>query len=111
MRLRLYYLFPAFAFMVIALINLIFGGGFHFYLWSFVAMVALLIAFPLAIKMNDKNVPVLHIVSITLLSVIFLAINSFFDLRQTGFNLIEAATFGFLLGLLIVAIIMIIKGK
>lgn len=111
MFLRRIIVLPVFAFALIAIFNLILGEVFYFLLWLFVALIFSFIAFPIATDMDSRTTPMFQIITSLPLLILVLAIATFYDFNQAGTPLLESFLYGIGLGILIVAFLMIIKGK
>lgn len=110
--LRKFLILPSFTFGILAFFNLITGDFFHFYLWLTLVFISVAAVTPILINAQKRLVPVLHIVSAFFIFIFFFSFATFFDFKQEGgTSFAEAVLFGISVGTMIVAMIMVIKGK
>ncbi len=110
--LRKFLILPSFTFGILAFFNLITGDFFHFYLWLTLVLISTAAVAPILINAEKRFIPVFHIVSAFFIFIFFFSFATFFDFRQeAGISFAEAFLFGISVGTIIVAMIMVIKGK
>lgn len=111
MFLRKILILPVFIFGTIAVLSLLSGGVFNFFLWLFAALIFFFVSYPIVIDMDDRQTPVFHIVAIMILIALFFAMATFFDFRQAGISLLESFLYGIVFGVTFLAFVMLLKGK
>ncbi|MEA1926073.1 MAG: hypothetical protein U9M90_02400 [Patescibacteria group bacterium] len=112
MLLKKVLLLPIFTFGAIAFLNLLLGEFFYFYIWNFLAILVSIAIIPILINEKKETVPVIHVFGVFIIFILFSSIVAFFDFRQSqAYSLAESALFGILVGIGVVALIMLVKGK
>ena len=112
MLLRKILILPIFTFGAIAFLNLILGEFFYFYLWNFLAILISIAVIPILINEKKEIVPIIHVFGVLILFILFSSIVVFFDFRQSqAYSLAESALFSMFIGIGIVGLIMLIKGR
>ncbi|MEA2006679.1 MAG: hypothetical protein U9O20_00760 [Patescibacteria group bacterium] len=111
MFLRKIIILPVFVFGLIAVLNLLSGDVFNFFLWLFVALIFFFVSYPIATDMDDRQAPVFHIITVMLLIALFFAMATFFDFRQAGISLLESFLYGIVFGITFITFVMLLKGK
>ena len=105
-------LLPFLAFLIVAFINLAFGFVFGFVMWIVLALLSTLIFFPISLEAKDQDVPVLQIFAPLFFVYVLFSIAAYLDFKNLlGYPAGEALVFGFLSGLGVIAVIMILKGN
>ncbi len=102
---------PILACLAIAFINLVFGNWLGTGLWLCGAIILSVTLLPIVTNANDKEVPILQIFTMLFLIVLAFSIFAFFDFRKFGISSANALLYGLGIGLGVLALIMILKGK
>lgn len=84
MKRKLFLIFPLFS-ITISLINLIHWQIFQFLLWLMLTILIALIAFPIAFKTEDKDVPVYQVFAPVLLIPVFFSFFAIMDFSRIDF--------------------------
>lgn len=111
MLLRKVLVLPILTFGILSFFNLITGDFFHFYLWLSLALFAALIFAPIIMNTHEKTVPLIHVFGSMLVFIFFFSFATFFDFRVEKISFLESVFFGISVGTIIVAFIMLVKGK
>ena len=107
---KLFFIFPA-LFLAISLINLFSNHLFEFFLWLFATVLASLVFFPLALKVEEKDVPVYQVFGPFLLIPIFFSIFAIMDFRRIGIlTEPQAIIYGVVTGILTMVFLLLIIG-
>jgi hypothetical protein len=104
-------LLPTFIFGFLAISSFVQGSSFFFFAWLFLALLFFVSVYPLTTDMDEKLVPVFHIITSLVIFVLFAVSVATLDFHKAGFPLIQSAAYGLSIGLLLIAAMMILKGK
>jgi len=103
---------PFLAFLVIAFINLVFGLAFGFVTWIVLGVLIALVSFPIILGTKDTEVPIMQIFTSLFVVYLFFSIAAYMDFKTLlGYPSDQALVYGFLSGFLLIAAVMILKGK
>lgn len=103
--------FVPFILIFVGLANFAFGNFFGGFLWIVAAFLLGAALWPVAKKSNEKNVPVFQVFFAPILFLAAFCSALVLDFAQAQFSIPESIIFGIVGGFLMLAIIMILKGK
>lgn len=105
-------LLPFFAFLAIAFINLIFGLAFGFITWVILGILIILVSLPVILETKNTEVPIIQIFTSLFIVYLFFSIAAYIDFKTLfGYPSDQALVYGFLSGFVLIAAVMILKGK